>query len=87
MSGAFVFLASARMLLEGILGINWLDQDATAQVGGGDQKIKVLSEMNELQNFENGNRSRGTVRCWGIGRFAFLSAATFDEAKYLVPVS
>jgi hypothetical protein len=30
-------------------------------VAGGDQEIKVLNEMNELQEFENDNWSRGTV--------------------------
>jgi hypothetical protein len=34
-----------------------------ADVGpvGGDQKIKILSEMNEMQDFEHGNLSRDTV--------------------------
>jgi hypothetical protein len=35
--------------------INRMDQDETPQVGGGDQEMKVLSEMNELQEFENEN--------------------------------
>jgi hypothetical protein len=32
--------------------INRADQDDTARVGG-DQEMKVLTEMNELQEFEN----------------------------------
>jgi hypothetical protein len=36
-----------------------LDQDETAQVGK-DQEIKALSEMNELQQFEN--------EVWSLGR-------------------
>jgi hypothetical protein len=39
--------------------INLLDQDETARVGGGDQEMKVLNEMNELQQFENDNWSKG----------------------------
>jgi hypothetical protein len=42
--------------------INLLDQDDTARVGGGnDREMKVLNEMNELQQFEEGNWSRGSV--------------------------
>jgi hypothetical protein len=41
--------------------INRMDQDESAQVGGGDQELKVLKDMNELQHFENDNWSRGTV--------------------------
>jgi hypothetical protein len=37
-----------------------LDQDQTAQVGK-DQEIKALSEINELQDFENDLWSHGTV--------------------------
>jgi hypothetical protein len=33
--------------------INLLDQDDTARVGGNDQEMKVLNEMNEIQQFEN----------------------------------
>jgi hypothetical protein len=40
--------------------LNLLDQDDLAQVGK-DQEMKVLKEMNELQEFENDNWSRGTV--------------------------
>jgi len=40
--------------------INMLDQDQTAQVGK-DQEIKALSEINELQDFENDLWSHGTV--------------------------
>jgi hypothetical protein len=29
--------------------------------GGGDQEMRVLKEMNELQEFENDNWSRGSV--------------------------
>jgi hypothetical protein len=39
------------------LSINGLDQDPPTQVGN-DQENKVLSEMNELQDFVNGNWSR-----------------------------
>jgi hypothetical protein len=38
--------------------INLLVQDETARVGGGDQEMKVLKEMNELQEFENDNWGR-----------------------------
>jgi hypothetical protein len=31
-------------------------------VGGGDQKMKVLKEMNELQEFENDNWNRGSEK-------------------------
>jgi hypothetical protein len=41
--------------------INLLDQDDTARVGGGDQEMKALTEMNELQEFEQDNWSRGAV--------------------------
>jgi hypothetical protein len=37
--------------------INRLDQDETSRVGSGDQEMKVLREMNELQQFENENWS------------------------------
>jgi hypothetical protein len=37
--------------------INLLDQDEPAQVGK-DQEMKVLIEMNELQDFENYDWSR-----------------------------
>jgi hypothetical protein len=33
--------------------------DAAALVGGGDQEMKVLKEMNELQEFENDLLSKG----------------------------
>ena len=39
--------------------INQLDQDEPAQVGK-DQEMKMLEEMNELQDFENDNWSRGS---------------------------
>jgi hypothetical protein len=32
--------------------MNLLDQDESARVGGGDQEVNVLKEMNELQDFE-----------------------------------
>jgi hypothetical protein len=35
--------------------------DDVGPVAGGDQEIKVLKEMNELQDFENENWSRGSV--------------------------
>jgi hypothetical protein len=35
--------------------------DAAAPVGGGDQEMKVLKEMNELQEFENDNWIRGSA--------------------------
>jgi len=38
--------------------INLLAQYEPAQVGGGDQEMKVLKEMNELQDLENENWSR-----------------------------
>jgi hypothetical protein len=41
--------------------INLLDQDDAARVGGDDQEMKVLNEMNELQQFEEDNWSKG--RC------------------------
>ena len=41
-------------------GINRADQDEPAQVKG-DQEIKALSEMNELQGFENDVWSKGNV--------------------------
>jgi hypothetical protein len=41
--------------------VNLIDQDEPARVGGGDQELKVLKEMNELQHFENDNWSRGSV--------------------------
>jgi hypothetical protein len=41
--------------------VNLLDQDDTARVGGGDQEMKVLTEMNELQQIERDNWSRGNV--------------------------
>jgi hypothetical protein len=37
-----------------------LDEGA-APVGGGDQEMTLLKEMNELQEFENENWSKGTV--------------------------
>jgi hypothetical protein len=40
--------------------VNLLDQDDAARVGGGDQEMKVLNEMNELQQFDD-NWSRGAV--------------------------
>jgi hypothetical protein len=40
--------------------INLLDQDEPAKVGK-DQEMKVLREMNELQQFENDHWSRGSV--------------------------
>ena len=42
-------------------GINRLDQDEPARVGGGDQEMKVSKEMNELQDLENDNWSWGDV--------------------------
>ena len=39
--------------------INLLDQDETARVGGGDQEMRVLNEMNELQRIQNDNWSQG----------------------------
>lgn len=39
-------------------GINRADQDEPAQVAK-DQEIKALSEMNDLQEFENDVRSPG----------------------------
>jgi hypothetical protein len=39
--------------------INQLDQDEPAQVGK-DQEMKMLEEMNELQDVENDNWSRGS---------------------------
>jgi hypothetical protein len=41
--------------------INRLDQDDTARVGGEDQEMKVLTEMNEIQLFEQDNWSKGAV--------------------------
>jgi hypothetical protein len=41
--------------------INRMDQDESSQVGGGDQEMKVLKEMNELQDFENDSWSRGSA--------------------------
>lgn len=35
--------------------------DDVGPVAGGDQEIKVLKEMNELQDFENQNWSRGSA--------------------------
>ncbi len=35
--------------------------DDVEPVAGGDQELKVLKEMNELQDFENQNWSRGSV--------------------------
>jgi hypothetical protein len=35
--------------------------DEVGPVAGGDQEIKVLKELNELQDFENQNLSRGSV--------------------------
>lgn len=32
--------------------VNLIDQDEPAQVGGGDQEMKVLKEMNELEEFQ-----------------------------------
>jgi hypothetical protein len=40
--------------------INRADQHEPAQVGK-DQEIKALAEMNEIQQFENDNWSRGSV--------------------------
>jgi len=44
--------------IPGLLFSNRMDQDETSRVGGGDQEMKVLTEMNELQEFENENWSR-----------------------------
>jgi hypothetical protein len=52
---AFHFTHAPAWLL--LLRINLVDQDLPTQVGNG-QEIKVLPEMNELQDFENGNGSR-----------------------------
>jgi hypothetical protein len=41
-------------------GINRADQDEAARVGN-DQEMKVLNEMNELQEFENDVWSKGAV--------------------------
>jgi hypothetical protein len=41
-------------------GINRADQDEPARVGN-DQEMKVLNEMNELQEFENDVWSKGAV--------------------------
>jgi hypothetical protein len=38
--------------------VNRMDQDDTSRVGSTDQEIRVLKEMNELQDFENENWSR-----------------------------
>ena len=40
--------------------VNRMDQDPPAQVAK-DREMRVLSEINELQDFENENWSRGTV--------------------------
>jgi hypothetical protein len=40
--------------------INKLDQDEPARIAK-DQEIKVLNEMNELQDFENDNWSKAKV--------------------------
>jgi hypothetical protein len=40
-----------RNLLMG--DFNLLDQNDTARVGGGDQEMKALNEMNKIQQFEN----------------------------------
>lgn len=41
--------------------MNRMDQDETSRVGSNDQEMKVLREMNELQQFENDNWNRETV--------------------------
>jgi hypothetical protein len=35
--------------------MNGLDQDETSRVGNSDQEMKILRDMNELQEFENDN--------------------------------
>ncbi len=40
---------------------NRMDQEEVSPVEGGDQEIKALKEMNELQEFENENWSRGSI--------------------------
>lgn len=35
--------------------------EGAARVGGGDKEFKILTETNELQEFENNNWSRGTL--------------------------
>jgi hypothetical protein len=54
-------LQDSRHRSSTIDSINQMDQDESAQVGGGDQELKVLKDMNELQQFENDSWSRGTV--------------------------
>jgi hypothetical protein len=41
--------------------INRADQDEPSRVGTNDQEMKILRDINELQDFENDNWSRGTV--------------------------
>ena len=41
--------------------VNLLDQDEPARVGGDDQEMTLLKDMNELQEFENDVWSRGAV--------------------------
>jgi hypothetical protein len=36
-----------------------IDQGDTSRLGTNDQEMKVLTEMNELQEFENDNWNRG----------------------------
>ncbi len=40
---------------------NLLDQDELARVGGADQQIKVLKEINGLQELQNESWNRGSV--------------------------
>jgi hypothetical protein len=47
--------------------INLLDQDGPAPVGKGDQEMKVLKEMNELQEFENDNWNGGSESDSAVG--------------------
>jgi hypothetical protein len=41
--------------------INRMDQDESSRVGGGDQEMKVLKDIYELQEFENDLWSEGSV--------------------------
>ncbi len=62
-------LRKNRRRIQPIPGVNETDPgefnqstlDDVGPVAGGDQELKILKEMNELQEFENENWNRGAL--------------------------
>jgi hypothetical protein len=51
----------AQAAMSGLSCFHRTDQDDTSRAGTNDQVIKVLTEMNDLQQFENNNSRRESV--------------------------